>query len=130
MLASLALASAQEAITNPYDYRYPCTKNATNHAQPGVDAAGNKYNISWDNCKYDTKTKYEEAEAAKKREGGCGDMTKIAVTILKNTISGHAHTVPTHGARHVSHAVSGLHVLIGDSHAVWSSTGAIDGAGC
>ena len=30
----------------------------------------------------------EEAEAAKKREGGCAETTKTAVTILKNTISG------------------------------------------
>ena len=30
----------------------------------------------------------EEAEAAKKREGSCGEYTKMAVTILKNTISG------------------------------------------
>ena len=30
----------------------------------------------------------EEAEAAKAREGGCAEMTKMAVTILKNTISG------------------------------------------
>ena len=30
----------------------------------------------------------EEAEARKKREGGCGELTKTAVTILKNTISG------------------------------------------
>ena len=29
-----------------------------------------------------------EAEAAKAREGGCSEMTKTAVTILKNTISG------------------------------------------
>lgn len=29
-----------------------------------------------------------EAEAAKAREGGCAEMTKTAVTILKNTISG------------------------------------------
>ena len=30
----------------------------------------------------------EEAEAAKAREGSCGEYTKMAVTILKNTISG------------------------------------------
>ncbi len=30
----------------------------------------------------------EEAEAAKAREGGCAEMTKMGVTILKNTISG------------------------------------------
>ena len=30
----------------------------------------------------------EEAEAAKKREGNCGEMTKMGVAILKNTISG------------------------------------------
>ena len=30
----------------------------------------------------------EEAEARKRREGGCGEMTKLAVTILRNTISG------------------------------------------
>ena len=30
----------------------------------------------------------EEAEAKKKREGGCGEMTKLAVTVMKNTISG------------------------------------------
>ena len=30
----------------------------------------------------------EEEEAAKKREGGCGEITKMAVSILKNTISG------------------------------------------
>jgi hypothetical protein len=30
----------------------------------------------------------EEAEAKKKREGNCGETTKLAVTVLKNTISG------------------------------------------
>lgn len=30
----------------------------------------------------------EEAEAKKKREGGCGEMTKMGVKVLKNTISG------------------------------------------
>ena len=30
----------------------------------------------------------EEAEAKKKREGGCGETTKMVVTVMKNTISG------------------------------------------
>eukprot|EP00947_MAST-08B_sp_MAST-8B-sp1_P003732 g3732.t1 len=69
------------AITNPYDYRYPCTKNATNHTMPGVDAAGNKYGISWDNCKYDTKTKYEEAEAAKTAKALADQLAQLTQAI-------------------------------------------------